>query len=369
MRLPVISTLFIGLLLMDACSSGKRAYKHGDYYEAVLSAVQRLRGKPDHKKSKEVLKLSYQLAIDYLETDAQNQLASNANFKYRTAVQNYEKINNLYNEIRTSPGAMRVIPKPISKFDELNNVKAKAAEESYEAGIQSMMKGSREDAKAAYFLFVESNSYEPGYREVIEMMDQSKFNATLKVVVQPSLQNYNDWNFEPVLYGYNANQFVKFYSPRQAEEASLPKIDQFVKLIVNGYQQGREVVTRKTDTFSDSVKTGEKTVAGKKVPVYTKVSATMTTYTKKITGKGSINLNIQDAESRADIRNIDIVADETWSDNWASYSGDVRALSDSNKKLCEKREPNMSRNYLEERTKRELDNKLANELKSFYSRY
>lgn len=369
MKFRLYGLVLLSTLLFDACSSGKSAYKHGDYYEAVLTAVQRLRGKPDHKKSKEVLKLSYQLAIDYLETDAKNQIEANANFKYSTAVTNYTKINHLYEEIRTSPGALRVIPKPISKYDELTAVKAKAAEETYEAGIQALLKNTREDAKQAYFLFNDANTYSPGYREAIEMIEQAKFNATLKVIVQPSLINYSDWNFEPIIFGYNANQFVKFYTPRQAEEQELKRIDQYIKLIVNGYQEGRPVITNKSESFSDSVKTGEKTEKGVKIPIYTKVSATMITYTKRITGRGSVNLLITDAESRAEIRNADIIAEETWADTWATYKGDDRALSDGNKKLCEKREPYPERNYIENRTRKEMDNKLSQELRNFYSKY
>jgi hypothetical protein len=39
---------------------------------------------------------------------------------------------------------------------------------------------------SAYFLFQESNALSPGYRESVEMMEQSKFNATIKVVVEPA---------------------------------------------------------------------------------------------------------------------------------------------------------------------------------------
>jgi len=369
MKFRLYSFILLSLMFLDSCSSGKAAYKQGDYYEAVLSAVQRLRGKPDHKKSREVLKLSYQLAVDYLETDAKNQIAANANFKYKTAVENYEKINHLYEEIRTSPGALRVIPKPVTKFDELTDVKAKAAEETYEAGIQALLKNTREDAKQAYYLFNDANNFSPGFREAIEMIEQAKFNATLKVVVQPSLINYRDWNFEPVVFGYNSNLFVKLYTPQQAEELNLEKVDQYVKVIVNGYQEGRPVVTTKTESFSDSVKTGEKTVKGVKTPIYTKVSATLTTYTKKITGRGVINLTITDAGNRAEIKNDDIIADETWSGSWGTYRGDERALSDGDKKLCQRKEPYPERNYIENRVRKELDNKLSNELRYFYNKY
>jgi hypothetical protein len=203
MKLRLLLFVITSVALLDSCSSGKNALKKGNYYDAVLQAVNRLRQNPDHKKSIEVLRTSYQMAIEYLETDAQNQISSNANFKWKNAVQDYENINYLYEQIRTSPGALKVIPKPINKYKELTEVKGKAAEESYEAGIQSMLKNTRDDAKRAYFLFVEANALSPGYRESIEMMEQSKFNATIKVIVEPSIQNYYDWNFEPVVFGVN----------------------------------------------------------------------------------------------------------------------------------------------------------------------
>src|SRR6267142_5579557 len=96
MRLRLPLGFIVGIVLVEACTSGKSAYKHGDYYTAVLEAVQRLRQSPDNKKSKEVLGLSYQAAVDFLNTDVQNQLASNARSKWRSVVLDYDKINTLY---------------------------------------------------------------------------------------------------------------------------------------------------------------------------------------------------------------------------------------------------------------------------------
>lgn len=357
------------VLLLDACSSGKNAYKHGDYYEAVMASVQRLRQNPDHKKSKEVLKLSYTAAVEFLETDAQNQLASNANFKYRTAVVNYERINQLYEAIRTSPGALKVIPNPVNRFKELTEFKNKAAEESYEAGIQAMLKNSREDAKDAFFFFSDANRFSPGYRESIEMMDQAKFNATLKVIVEPVLNNPYDWNFEPTIFGYRENQFVRFYTPREASDAGLQKVDQYLKVIVNGYSQGLPKISRRVEEQSDSVKTGEKTVNGVKKPVMSLVTAKVTIFEKTVTGRGSISLIISDAVNKTDLRSTEIVSDRSWTDSWAIYTGDLRALSKNNAKLIEKREPNVGRDFLQNETRKDLEQKLANTIRGFYSNY
>jgi hypothetical protein len=369
MKIRLLILFISSIALLNACSSGKAALKQGDYYDAVLQAVNRLRQNPDHKKSKEVLATSYQMAIDYLETDAQNQIASNANFKWRNAVGDYEKINNLYEQIRTSPGALKVIPKPINKYKELTDVKSKAAEETYEEAIIYMLKNTRDDAKQAYFLFQESNALSPGYRESVEMMEQSKFNATIKVVVEPAMRNYYDWNFEPVIFGVDPSQFVKFYTPRQAQDAGLTQIDQFVRLVVNGYTEGKPTTSKREVIYKDSVKVGEKTVNAQKVPIYEKVTGTMVTYEKRITSRGSITLFIKDANSSVELRNSELVAEDDWTDRWATCSGDQRAIPQVNKKLCGNKEPYMARDYLLGQSKKNLDNKLANALTNFYSGY
>jgi len=369
MKLRLLPFIVLSVILLDSCSSGKSALKKGDYYDAVLQAVNRLRQNPDHKKSREVLSTSYMMAVEYLESDAQNQIASNANFKWKNAVQNYERINYLYEQIRTSPGALKIIPNPINKYKELTEVKNKAAEETYEAGIQSMLKSSREDAKRAYFLFVETNTLSPGYRETIEMMEQAKFNATIRVIVEPSLRNYNDWNFEPIVFGANPSQFVKFYTPQGAQDAGLTKVDHFIKIVPNGYSENRPTISKSTQSYVDSVKVGEKTVKDVKVPIYEKVNGSITIFEKKITSRGSITLFIKEASSNVELRNSELISEEIWSDSWASCSGDQRAIPEKMRKLCGKGEPYMARDFLLSRTKRELDNRLAESLNGFYGAY
>jgi hypothetical protein len=367
-----VYTLIVSLAIVsifDACSSGKSAYKHGDYYEAVLTSVQRLRQNPDHKKSKEVLTMSYTSAVEYLEQDAQNQINSNAPFKYSGAVADYEKINRLYEEIRTSPGALKVIPNPVNKYKELTEFKAKASEECYEAGVQALMKNTRQDAKSAYFLFADAAKFTPGYRESTEMMEQARNNATLRVVVVPAADNYYGWSFESILHGYNGNQFVKFYTQQQADAQGLKKVDQFARVSVNNYVEGRPVINRRVEERTDSVKTGEKTVNGAKVPVYERVSAKVTVFEKTVTARGSINLVVADGESRAEVYNTEITSEQSWTDSWAIFTGDRRALTAGNQKLIEKREANMGKGYLQGTTKKDLDAKLASALSNYYSAF
>ncbi len=357
------------ILLLDACTSGKAAYQRGDYYDAVMESVQRLRQNPDHKKSKEILTLSYQAAVDFINTDAQNQIASDATLKWKTVVQDYGKINNLYQNIRTCPGALKVISNPVSKFEELKDAKKNAAEECYNAGVQSMLKNTREDAKQAFFLFTDANNFSPGYQESIEMIQQSKLNATLKVVVEPTNRNYSTWNFDPVLFGTRVNQFVQFYSPQQAQDQKISKVDHYLSLNVQGYQESRPIINRTFQTYTDSVSVGEKTVNNQKVPVLQQITGKMTIYEKQVSTTGSLQLLIRDGSSNAELSNSNIASQLGWTDRWANCTGDTQAIPQGVKGLCGKAEPYPNSGQLINQTKRDLDTKLANALQGFYRNY
>lgn len=361
--------LFAGVFfLFDACSSGKSALKHGDYYEAVMESVQRLRQNPDHKKSKLVLSTSYTLAVEYLETSAQNAITSNANFKWKTAVENYDKINSLYENIRTSPGAMRIITNPVNRYKELTDLKAKAAEESYEAGIQALLKNTREDAKQAYFLFTESNTFSPGYREAIEMINQAEFNATLRVAFEElNTSRINLGSFQPAITNLK-RQFLNFYPVADTVGKKAPA-DQYLRIIFSRYGEDRPTVTSRSENRTDSVKTGEKEVNGVKKPTYQKVSAKITYYEKVCRAYAEMNVNITENKSGAALKNNVVTGGYAWKTNWATYSGDARALTDAQRKLCQQKETNPSSSNMMNQVKIDLDKNLKRDLSAFYSKY
>src|SRR5882762_10013437 len=369
MKIRLLIRFFVLLVFIESCSSGKSAYKHGDYYTAVLEAVQRLRQSPDNKRSKSVLNLSYKAAIEFLDTDIQNQIASNANFKWKNVVQDYGRVNSLYENIRTSPGALKVIPNPINKYKELTVAKDSAAAECYTRGVEAMLKNTREDAKQAYFLFTDANAYSPAYRESIEMMTQAKFNATLKVVVQPSLQNYWGWNFDPIVFAATGNQFVQFYTPQQAQNENLQRIDHFLLVSVHGYQENRSTITKSVQNYSDSVKVGEKTVNNQKVDVKQKIAAQMTVFEKVIPYSGAIQLFIKDAGNNAELSNSRISSELTWNSRWAACSGDSRCIPSGVKGLCSGSESYPANGQLISLCKKDLDTRLANALANFYRNY
>jgi hypothetical protein len=369
MRILSLLTIVLIAPLLTECVSGKGSYKHGNYYQAVLESVQRLRSKPTHSKSKEILRLSYPAAISFIETQTQNAINSNDPNKWTIAVNNYNLINRLYEEIQRAPGALQIIPNPVNKYNELKDSKQKAAEEKYEQALQAMMRNTREDAKRAYFLFRDVNNLSPEYKETIEMGNQAKFNATLKVVVNPTTINPTNWNFEPQIFGYRANEFVRFYTPDEARNENLQRVDQYATLVVNQYTESLPSISKSVSDVMDSIKTGDRKVGTTTVPVYSKVRAKVTTFTKTVRGRGSVNFIVTDGSSKADIQNQNVASEQTWSSEWAIYTGDIRALSQNLKQLTQRREPFINNSQLREQVRRDLEQKLANTVANFYRNY
>jgi len=363
-----------------ACSSGKKAYERGDYYEAVMKSVHRLRQNPDHEKSQEALRSAYPLAVEYYENEAKNEIASNSNFKWKNAIQSYNNINALYEAIRACPGCKQAVPNPKNYYAEIGPLKEKAADESYAAGIDALMKGNRNEAKRAYFNFVDAQTFVPGFKDVVEYLGKAKFEATLKVIVEqipvPNRYNLSGGFFqdkvEEFLHGnYTEETFIQFYTPEEAKRINLPVVDQIVRIQFDDFQVGNSVLKEKEETVTkDSVKVGEAKVDGKVVPVYNTVKAKLTTYRKELSSNGLLSMVVVDAKTNGVLTHKKFNGEYVWVSQWARFNGDERALDDAQLKTCKLREqqpPNAQDLFLE--FTRPIYNQLVPAIKGFYQSY
>lgn len=367
------------IVLLCACSSGKKAFERGDYYDAVVKAIGRLRQKPDHSKSAETLKAAYPLALEFYETQANNEIASNTPFKWKNAIRSYNTINSMYEQIRQCPGCMKVIKNPKNYYAELGPIKEKAAEESYNAGITELMKGTRADAKRAYFNFADAQAFVPGYKDVVEYLDKSKFEATVKVYLEqipvPARYNLSGGFFQDkveefVHSNYREDGFVKFFTPEAAKNVNYP-MDQIMRIQFDDFSVGNIAIKEKEETVTkDSVRVGETKIEGKTVPVYNTVKAKLTTYRKEVKSSGLVSMLILDAKTNGVLTHKKFEGDYVWVNTWARFNGDERALTDAQLNQCKQKEmqPPQSQDLFLEFTK-PIFNQLTPAIKSFYSAY
>jgi len=368
------------LFVSFACSSGKKAYERGNYYEAVMKAVNRLRQNPGHSKSIEALRNAYPLAVEYFETEANNEIASNSPYKWKNAIQAYSNINNLYEAIRQCPGCKTAVSNPKNYYAEIGPLKEKAADESYNLGITALMKGTRNDAKQAYYNFADAQRFVPGYKDVIEYLDKAKFEATLKVVIEqiPVPRRYDlsggffqDKVEEFLHTNFTDESFIKFYTPQEAEAVNLPYADHIMRLQFDDFSVGNSVLKEKEETLTkDSVKVGEAKIEGKTVPVYNTVKAKLTTYRKEVISSGLLSMIVVDAKTNGVLTTRKFNGQYVWVSQWGRFNGDERALTDQQLKLCQSREqqPPGAQDLFLEFTK-PIYNQLVPAVRSFYQNY
>ena len=378
MKLRLLTPLILAILV--ACSSGKKAFERGDYHGAVTKSINRLRQNPDHSKSIETLKSAYPLALEFYETQANNEIASNSEFKWKNAIASYNQINSMYEDIRQCPACIKVIRTPKNYYAEIGPLKEKAADESYNAGINALMKGNRSDAKRAYFNFKDAQAFVPGYKDVIEYLDKSKFEATVKVILEqipvPSRYNLSGGFFqdkvqEYVHSNYTDQGFVKFYTPEEARNVNLPSADQILKIQFDDFSVGNINMKEKEETITkDSVKVGETKIEGKMVPVYNTVKAKLTTYRKEVLSSGLLSMIVVDAKTNGVLTHKKFNGEYSWVNTWARFNGDDRALTDQQLNMCKQKEaqPPANQDLFLEFTK-PIYNQLTPAIRTFYQNY
>lgn len=368
------------IVIAGGCSSGKKAYEKGDYYGAVMKSITRLRQNPDHSKSQETLQSAYPLALEFFETQANNEIASNSPFKWKNAIQSYNSINQMYEQIRQCPGCMKVVRTPKNYYAEIAPLKEKAAEESYNAGINSLMKGNRNDAKQAYFNFADAQAFVPGYKDVVEYLDKAKWEATLKVIVEqipvPARYNLSGGFFQDKVeeflhQNYTEQTFIKFYTPQEAKSVELASADQILRLQFDDFSVGNVNMKEKEETVSkDSVKVGETKIEGKTIPVYNTVKAKLTTYRKEVASTGQLSMLVTDAKTNGILSHKKFGGEYVWVNSWARFNGDERALTDQHLAMIKQKEtpPPGTQDLFLEFTK-PIYNQLIPALKGFYQNY
>jgi hypothetical protein len=336
--------LFIAIVCaFAACSSPKKLLNKGNYYQATIEAVHKLRSAPDKVETQNVLLQAYPLAVKMALRDIQNVSLSNNTNKYDVMVANYEQLNLLADEIYRSPKAVELISAPQEFHAELQQAKDKAAEQAYSLGMEAMSYNTLEQSRNAYLYFLKSNNYVTGYRDVINKLKESLYEATLRVIVEPPqtparFQISADFFYSNLITDMNKTnqqQFVRFYTPQEAKNESMNRPHQylvfdFIEFSVGNVNESKNT----TEVKRDSVVVSSVVVDGKSHNAYATVKAQFTRYQREIISGGKMHVRIMDATNERVIEQRTFDGSYVWKSSWASYNGDERALTSEQKRLA-----------------------------------
>lgn len=374
----IFATLILALGIAG-CRSGKNQFEKGQYDEAMMLAIKRLRKNPDNRKAKSTFYKGWPLTKAWHLDNVKRFKQSSAEFKWESVVREYDALNRLYGEIQRCPVCKRLAKNARSYDSERGQAAIKAAEVRYAMGERAMKIKTRQSARDAFFHFREASNYRRNFRDVEQKMEEARFHATLKVVVEPipmhsRLLELSNAFFQDQIDGYLANyrvnEFVRFYTPKEAHVSGLQTPDHVVMLEFDDFVVGQHFVKETVTKLSkDSVQIGKGGVKGDD-PVYGTVRATLYHYIKNVESKGLLAMRIMDGRNQRILSHDKFPGTFVWTCEWGRYNGDDRALNTAQKRLCQQREllPPPPQDLFIEFTKPIYD-QLIGRIQAFYRNY
>lgn len=321
------------ILLASACSSGYNSFKKGDYYKATLSSVEKLRSSSGNEKALYVLQRAYPLAQKAAMRNIENANLSRQQNQFDILVNEYEKLNHMAEQIFRTPRALEIFPNPVSYPRELNDAKNEAAEIAYQMGVKALDVGGLLQSRIALSHLNKANRYVNGYKDVLSLLEEAQFEATLRVVFEKPITNSRfqysaDFFSENVLSEISnalKNKMIRFYTFN--EKANI-RPHQYLVLNFEDYSIGNIIEKRNTiDVKRDSVKVGTVSIEGVNRNVYNTVTARYTEVRREIKSGGVLSVKIFDANTNTLVESKNFAGEYIWINTYATYKGDERALN------------------------------------------
>jgi tetratricopeptide (TPR) repeat protein len=345
-----IYTLFglIAFVLMSGCKTTAKLYDKGNYDEAVQLAVKKLQKKPDNEM-RELLQSAYQYAVNDHETRI-HQLSNNTNeLKWEWIYNGYSSLQRLYEAIHRSPEALSIVD-PVDYSSYLNTYADKAANTRFDRAMQWMDKNDKISFRNAYTEFELALQYRPGDLTIIDRKNEAFELAVINVVVMPMERNpyrYSSYNNNELvnfendvlrqLQFNNGNRFVRFYNSWDASSRNI-QADQFIDLRFSNLNLGRTRDERSTREVSKDIVVKETVYKPDSiVKEYKKVFAKITTTRRTMASEANLQINVRDINGRW-IWNENVIGNHNWFTEFSTYTGDERALSESDKQLVNRRQ-------------------------------
>ena len=368
--------IYLSLIIIGGCTTGKNALQKGDYDASVSKAVSRLQNSPKNSEATQVLKMAYDLALQSHLRKIDEAKAANDLFRWESIMYDYQKINQLADDINSCPACLAIVPSPSKYLNELAESKYNAAGARYNSGLGYLRENNRLAAKKAYYEFEKTLNLQPDYKDAKARMEDAYWAAVTRVVVQPIIVNSNLYKLSADYFqqqinqfigNYSRNKFVIFYGEEQATDQKIVP-DQVLSLNFDDFVVGQTYVKERIEKLKrDSVVIGE---TREKKPVYGTVKATLSIFEKNISSSGLLDMSIMDWQSKKIVRQQKFPGTYVWRDSWASYKGDDRALTKQQLAMTSRREilpPPPTTLFLE--FTKPIYNQLVEDIGYYYNNY
>lgn len=368
------SLFFIG------CKTVGKSYNKGAYEDAVELGVKKLQKDPSDVETKDIVKSAYAHAVAEHEETIRNLSASSNESRYEAILKEYNKLQDLYNAIHQYPDVARLIP-ATDYSNYIQTYRDKAADVHIENAEKWMDEGSKQAFRNAYSEF----NYALRYRNTtaIKVKRDEAYNAALTKVLVVPIQNYGSYNYSSsyqlqqfqndvmrtLAYNMN-NDFVKFYSEWDLRNKNVEP-DQILEMNLGRIRIGQPYDERSQRQVSKQVVVKEIVYKPDSVvKQYGTVTANITTTKRTLVSEGELYLSLRDPKGRS-LWNDRFTGEHRWQTQFATYTGDERALTDSDKSLLNQNSNNSVPREEEVMGElyRRIQSDLSSRLRNYYSRF
>lgn len=382
MKLKLYTLTIAGLsLFFVSCKTASKMYEKGNYDEAVELAAKKLQKKPNDPKLLNIIQEAYRYAVNDHEGRIHTYSISNNELKWEWMYNEYTSLQKMYDAIYRVPEVYEIV-KPAAYSSYLVTYAEKAAEVRFDRGIAFMNSYNKESYRNAYREFQASLRFRPGYREAIQKMNEAYDYAVTNVVILPMQQdggfvyssysvggnNLDDQVIRNLQYN-SGDEFVKFYSAWDARSKNI-RTDMEVDMRLSTLDIGRYHDSRNTRKLSKEVVIKEIVYRPDSVvKQYGKVFAEVTTTRRTMNSSAILQISVRDASGRW-VWEDNFGSDHNWYTEFSTYTGDSRALSESDKQLVDRRrEFAPSDNEIMRCLIDELSNTAQYRIRNHFSRY
>ena len=376
-----IFTLLLVLSILNySCKTASKSYQKGDYSEAIDRGIKKLQKDPEDYETKELVKNSYNYTVNEYEDQIRSLSNSKSENRFEKIYYQYSLLQNLYVKIRQSPSAARFVnPKDYSEY--VDTYRDKAADAHIETAKKWKDVGTKVAYREAYNAYNAALRFRPDDFELKRDRDSAYESAITKVVVT-EMQNFGQYNYgssyqmqnfqrdviRTLSYNLN-NDFVKFYNQSEARSKGIEP-DQIMELNLSRITLGQPRDDRSTREVTKEVVTKEIVYKPDSVvKQYGTVRAKITTTKRQVLSQGDLFITVRDTKGRV-LWNDRFTGEHRWQTEYASYTGDERALSDSDKQTV-----NNTNNYnpptedqIMEELLRQIQSDLTYRLRGYYAR-
>lgn len=349
MRLKLYTLSFISVVfLLSSCKTAKKMYERGNYDEAVELAARKLQKKPNDAATLAILQDAYRFAVEDHEARIRNNASSNNNLKAEWTYAEYLSLQRLYESIRRSPAVFDIV-RPTDYSSYVSIYQEEASNARYERGLDLMNSNNRNNFKQAYYEFQKALALKPGDISAKQKMDEAYAGAVLNVVVLPVVQtgfqhssfNYGFVNFDNNLLrslnNNNGNFFLHYYSPAEASSYNM-RTDNIVEMRMGGLDMDRYRDQRTIREVSRQIVVKEIVIKPDSVvKEYATVKAKITTIRRSLKSNGLLQVTVRNYDNQWLWSNT-YRSDYNWETEFSTFTGDERALSESDRKLLDCKE-------------------------------